>query len=181
MSQIFIWLYMEGLYYSKSWHFSVFGKILNFHKFGKILQNCWNYRIGVSSLMNFNNSMKNNISMIRSSKYYICNCEQRNQKCFFGDFRLHYWSKLLKFINRSEKSRNKDPWNKPSIKWQISIFTKIEKYKTHSYKTFSNFTLPRNEERTWKESLMGTCRLTSSLYARLMLPVMFLLQAFMIT
>ena len=84
---VFIWLYMEGLYYSKSCHFSVFGKIHNFHKFGKILQNCWNYRIGVSSLMNFNNSMKNNISMIRSSKYYICNCEQRNQKYFFGDFR----------------------------------------------------------------------------------------------
>ena len=46
---------------------------------------------------------------------------------------------------------------------------------------FDDFSLPRNEGRPGKETLTGTCKLTFSLHARLLLPVMFLLQAFIIT
>ena len=67
---------------------------------------------------------------MRSSKYYICKSEQSNQKYFLCDFRQ--WKATL-FVrstkihkNKSEKSRNKDSWNKLCIEWQISVIAKIE-------------------------------------------------------
>ena len=46
---------------------------------------------------------------------------------------------------------------------------------------FANLSLSRNKGKPWKESLTGNFRLTFSLYARLVVPVMFLLKAFTIT
>ena len=46
---------------------------------------------------------------------------------------------------------------------------------------FAELSLPRNEGRPQKERMMETCRLTLLLYARLVLPVMILLQAFTIS
>ena len=100
----------------------------------------------------------------RWSLIICCRNLQRRNQCF----------NIIEFYNDFND-------NLPILNLLCKIAVPCKTSSCWKLEAFSNFSLLRKEESSWKESLTRTSRCVFSLYTGVALPFLFLLQAFTIT